>query len=235
MRATFKIFNTGSTATGFLLQDDAPGATRTNAILVTANHTFKKAKGDHILLVCRVKNDRDEWMRQDFKVMIRNGTNALWTCHPSQDVAVIRCVLPPNAVFQALPQKAVADETAIAKRGVTVGSHFFYFGYPFRTEANDAGFPLYREGMVSGYPLLPSRLHPTFPFSAFTFAGDSGAPVVLADSPPDDLLLLGLVIAGTRQNDTVKSENWDFTFKRDMGLGTIVQAVFIRETLRLLK
>ncbi len=235
MQATFKIFNSDSTSTGFLVHDPSPGAARTNVLLVTAGHAFVKAKGDSVLLVCRVTSEAGAWQRLDHKVLIRQGTNTLWTSHPSQDVAVLRCTLPPQAIFDALPLAALADEAAAKARGLTVGSRLFYFGYPHRTEASGAGFPLFREGVVSGYPLFPSALYPLFLFSAPTFAGDSGAPVALADNENNDLLIIGLVATRTQQNDHLKSPEWDVTFKRDMDLGSLLHAAFIRETIRLLK
>ena len=235
MQATFKVFNTGSTATGFLVHDPSPDAARTNVILVTAGHALKKAKGDHVLLVCRVKNETGAWQRLDHKILIRQGTNDLWTSHPSQDVAVIRCALPPRAVFEALPQSALADEKAAEAHGLTIGSRLFYVGYPHRTEANGAGFPVFREGVVSGYPLFPVVRYPLFLFSASTFAGDSGSPVALADTTGQQPVIIGLVATRTQQNDKLKSEEWDVTFKRDMDLGSLLHAAFIRETISLLK
>jgi hypothetical protein len=235
MQATFKIFNTDSTATGFLVRDTAPGAASTNVILVTAGHTFQRSKGDRVLLVCRVKDAQGTWKRYDHKVLIRQGTNALWTACPSQDVAVIRCALPPQAIFKALPQSALADGKTAEARGLTVGSRLFYFGYPYRTEANGAGFPLFREAVVSGYPLFPARLYPLVLVSAPTFAGDSGAPVALAESGSQEPLIIGLIATRTQQNDHLKSPEWDVTFKRDMDLGSILQSVFIHETIALLK
>ncbi|MDR2849838.1 MAG: serine protease [Verrucomicrobiota bacterium] len=232
MNATFKIFNPDSTATGFLVRDPAPDAPRTNVVLVTANHVFSKAKGDHVLLVCRVRDEAGGWRRLDHKVPIRDGTNALWTCHPSQDVAVIRCRLPPQAVFDALPAEAVADEKAAVASGLSIGDALFYCSYPHRIEADAAGFPLLRTGAVSGYPLFPVSGHPTVFFSGATFAGDSGAPVAVAapgGEPP--LRVVGLIVLRTQHNDHLKSDEWDLTFKRDIGLGSFVHAAYIAECL----
>ncbi len=234
-QATFKIFNTDSTATGFLVRDPAPDAALTNVLLVTAGHTFVKAKGDSVLLVCRVKSEAGAWQRLDYKIPIREGTRALWTSHPSQDVAVIRCALPPQAIFEALPLAALADEKTSAARGLSVGSRLFYAGYPHQTEANAAGFPLLRDGVASGYPLFPASLYPLFLFSAATFAGDSGAPVALADTADPQPLIIGLIVTRTQQNDHLKSPEWDVTFKRDMDLGSLLHAAYIRETIALLK
>lgn len=235
MQATFKIFNASSTATGFLIRDPAPNASPTNVLLVSAAHTFSKAKGDSVLLVCRVQNSQGEWHRLDHKVFIRQGTNTLWTCHPSQDVAVIRCTLPSHATFKALPQEAIADEQTAKAVGITVGTPLFFFGYPHRTEANAAAFPLLREGVISGYPLFPVRRYPQFIFSAPTFSGDSGAPVAIMRPNGQLPLIIGLVVTRTQQNDKLKAEDVELTFKRDMELGSILHASFIRETIGLLK
>jgi hypothetical protein len=217
------------------VRDPAPDAARTNVLLVTTGHTLVQATGDSILLVCRVKNDQGEWERYDHKVLIRQGTNALWACHPTQDVAVIRCALPPQALFDALPLTALADGKRAEASGLTVGSRLFYFGYPYRTEANGIGFPLLREGVVSGYPLFPVAAFPSFLISAPTFAGDSGAPAAIAGTDGRQPLVIGLVITRTQQNDHLKSPEWDVTFKRDMDLGSLLHAAFIRETIDLLR
>jgi len=235
MRATFKIFNTDSTSTGFLVCDPAAGGSRTNVLLVSAAHTFKKAKGDSVLLVCRVKEPDGAWKRLDHKIMIRDGTNALWTSHSTQDVAVIRCALPPQADFAPLPMSSLATERDAQSLGLTVGSHIFYFGYPYRTEANAAGFPILREGVVSGYPLFPAAQYPHYFMSAPTFSGDSGAPVSVAEADDAQPHIIGLVITRTQQKDKLTSADFEMTFKRDMALGSIVQAEFIRETIDLLR
>jgi hypothetical protein len=235
-QATFKIFNTGSTSTGFLIQDPSPHASRTNVILVSANHTFAKAQGKTIVLVCRTHDATGVWHRLDFTVPIRGGTNnaPLWTSHTTQDVAVLRCTLPPQAAFEALPLAALASEKALETHHISVGSPLFFLGYPHRTEANAIGFPLFRNAVVSGYPLTPASAFPTFFISASTFAGDSGAPVAALtdDGAP---IIVGLIVTRTQQNDHLKSDEVDLTFKRDMGLGSAVQAVFIRETIDRLK
>ena len=234
--ATFKIFNPESTSTGFLVCDPSPTSSRTNVLLVTAGHTFAKAQGDHIFLVCRVRDAQGAWQRCDHKILIRSSTNApLWVCHATQDVAVLRCTLPPQAAFEALPLNALADAQALANRKVSLGTPLFFLGYPYRTEANSAAFPLLREGVVSGYPITPVKTYPTFFFSAHTFAGDSGAPVALQAAGNEPPLVVGIVITRTQQNDHLSSPEWDVTFKRDMGLGAILHATYIRETIALLK
>ena len=234
IHATFKIYNTASTGTGFLLRDPSPTATPTNVILVTAAHVFTKTSSDSALLVCRVLGE-DGWKRMDHKIKIRDDhTNALWTAHATQDVAVIRCTLPPNAKFFALPITAIATEAAAQAADLTVGSRLFYFGFPFRIEANKAAFPLLREAVVTAYPLFPVVQYPTLFITAPTFAGDSGAPVALRQPNTSIPLVVGIVISRTQQNDKFSNDDWTINFKRDMNLGSFVQAHYIHETLKLL-
>ena len=139
MHATFKVFNAASTGTGFLLRDTAPDAARTQVVLVTAKHAFERAKGDHVLLVCRVKDATNRWQRLDHKVMIREGSRDLWTGHPTQDIAVLCCTLPTNAVFEALPVEALASEARARASGLssrqTTTPSFFSPERPLRATA----------------------------------------------------------------------------------------------------
>ncbi len=232
MHATIKIFNEKSTATGFFLQDDAPGATTTNLILVTANHVFTTAKGDHVLLVCRVKDDNGKWQRLDHKLPIRQDKKELWTRHHQQDIAVIRCQVPPNAIFEALPRGALADEAHAKRVGLSIGTQLFFCTYPYRTEASAAGFPLLRTAIVSGYPLFPVADYPTVFHTSPACSGDSGAPIaMLSNDEPYPFAIVGLVITRTQQVDHLKTDGWDVTFKRDINLGSFTHAAFVLETL----
>ena len=231
LHATLKVFNKDSCATGFLLNDMSPTASPTNVILVTANHVLQKASGDSVLLVCRVPDDEGGWRRSDHKVLIRDGTNELWTAHPTQDIAVLRCTLPPDAKFFALPRAAVAREEGAQAAGLTVGSRLFYFAFPAQTESNAAAFPLFREALVTAYPLFPVSRYPTLYMTAPTFAGDSGAPVATRQLDTSIPLVVGLVVTRTHKNDHFANDDWAITFKRDLSLGSFVQAEYIQETL----
>lgn len=233
MHATHKIFNSGSTCTGFLVEDPRAGMGRTNVVLVSAKHAFVKAKGDHILLVCRIKDEQGCWQRYDHKVMIRKGSNALWTAHATQDVAVLRCTLPARACFETVKMSELADAAAVTNQ-LSVGSRFLYFAYPHRVEGGKEGFPILREGILSGYPFFPVERYPKVLISAPTFSGDSGAPALLECSDQQALLVIGIVITRTQQTDKLSSAEVELTFKRDMALGSILHATYIRETLGLL-
>jgi len=235
IHATFKIFNVTNAGTGFLLLDPAPGASPTNVILVTAAHVFTRAAGEYIQLICRTEDETDGWKRYDHKIAIRDiNTNALWTAHHTQDVAVLRCTLPPHVKFSALPLSAIATEAGAKEAGLTAGTRLFYAGFPHRLESNSAAFPLLRDAMVTAFPLFPVSRYPTPFMTAPTFAGDSGAPVAMRQPDTATPLVVGLVVTRTRKTEKLSTDEFSIQFKRDLNLGSFVQAEFIHETLNIL-
>jgi hypothetical protein len=234
MNATFKVFNSASTATGFIVQDTRPGSGKTNVILVTADHALAKAKGDFVLVVCRRKNGEGVWERVDHKVIIRNDEKKLWVSHPTQDIGALRFTMPTNVVYEALELKQIATEKDLASSDITVGSDLFFFSYPGLVEANAAAFPLYRPCVVAGYPLLPVKQFPVYRLSMPAHGGDSGAPVSLAKTRNDKPLVVGLVISRMLNDDKLQVKGESIEFKRDLGIGGMVQSPFIRETIQLL-
>jgi hypothetical protein len=234
MNATFKVFNSASTATGFIVQDTRPGSGTTNVILVTADHALAKAKGDFVLVVCRRKNSEGVWERVDHKVIIRIDEKKMWVSHPTQDIGALRFTMPTNVVYEALELKQIATEKDLASSGITVGSDLFFFSYPGLVEANNAAFPLYRPCVIAGYPLFPVKQFPVYRLSMPAHGGDSGAPVSLAKAVHGKPLIVGLVTARMLNDDKIQSKGESIEFKRDLDIGCMVQSPFIRETIQLL-
>ncbi|MEI7948426.1 MAG: hypothetical protein WCJ02_17125 [bacterium] len=234
MNATFKVFNSDSTATGFIIQDTRAGSGTTNVILVTADHALAKAKGDFVLVVCRRKNSAGVWERYDHKVIIRNDEKKLWVSHPTQDIAALRFSMPPNVVYQALDLSQIAEEKELVASKMTVGTDLFFFSYPGLVEANSAAFPLYRPCVIAGYPLFPTKQFPVYRLSMPAHGGDSGAPVSLAKTANGKPLIVGLVTARMLNDDKLETKGEHIEFKRDLDIGCMVQSPFIRETIQLL-
>lgn len=234
MNATFKVFNSASTATGFIIQDTRAGAGTTNVILVTADHALAKAKGDFVLVVCRRKTTAGAWERYDHKVLIRDDEKKLWVSHPTQDIAALRLTMPTNVVYQALELKQIAEEKDLVRAGITVGTDLFFFSYPGLVEANSAGFPIYRQCVISGYPIFPVKQFPVYRLSMPAHGGDSGAPVSLAKTRNDKPLIVGLVTSRMLNDDKIQAKGESIEFKRDLDIGCMVQSPFIRETIQLL-
>ncbi len=104
--------------------------------------------------------------------------------------------------------------------------------YPAQLEANDAGWPILRHGTVASYPLYPVEHCRSVLIDFHTFGGDSGAPVLT--KADDGWHVVGLVSGMHRQTDKATMPLQELTFHTPLGLSIVMQAAFIRETIRLL-
>jgi hypothetical protein len=227
MDATFKLSHPDSTATCFLVRREAPD---TSYYLVTAAHVLELTKGESAVLVLRQPKPDGSFERREHTIPVRRKGKELWVRHGKQDVAVLRLAGPPPVAVAALPASVLADQARLKTAGVHVCSPLFVFTYPQRFEANGAGFPVARQGIFASSPLLPVPTHPTFLADFTAFAGDSGGPVFIsaADGHP---LLAGIVVAQSHSEERMKSEYEERTIRRPLGIGTVLHAEYVRETL----
>jgi hypothetical protein len=114
--------------------------------------------------------------------------------------------------------------------GLHICSPLFVLTYPQRFEGNAAGFAVARQGIIASHPFLPVQRHHTFFADFTTFAGDSGGPVFVAgkDAHP---LLVGIVLAQSRHDERVKTEYEERVLHHPLGLGTVLHAQFVRDTI----
>ncbi|MGO8931836.1 MAG: trypsin-like peptidase domain-containing protein [Limisphaerales bacterium] len=227
VEATFKLFNADSTATCILVRREAPDQT---LYLVTAGHVFEAVKGDTAIVVLRARRDDGSFQRRDYTVAVRREGKALWVRHAMEDVAVLRLSEPPPVPVVALPFSAVADEASLAAAGLHICSPLFVLTYPQRFEANDAGFTVARPGIIASHPFLPIQAHHTYLADFTTFGGDSGGPVFVAGTQGHPLLI-GIVLAEFRHDEQVKMEYEERSIHHPLGLGSVLHAQFVRETI----
>ncbi len=222
MHATFKLFNKDSTATCFLLRDEA------DVFLVTSAHVLEKATGETSILVLRKPGKDGGYERNDRTIDIRQGDRPLWTKHPKQDLAVMRVTLE-------LPANATLPVTAVKPDGVPgFGEPVMLLTYPARVEANGAGFPLARQAVVASFPAEPVAKQPEFILDATAWDGDSGGPVFI-DGGNGAPQIIGLVTARINHVEEINSEREKRKIETPMGLSKALHASVILETLRLAK
>ncbi len=227
VQATFKLFHPDSTSTCFLVRRDKSDKA---VYLVTAGHSMERIKGEKAILVLREKKADGTYVRRDHPVPIRRGDKPLWVRHPKDDLAVLRLSEPLPIPAGALPLAALADEARMKKEGLHTCSSIFVLTYPKCFEANNAAFPVARQGIVADHPFPATQPHHRFLADFTAFAGDSGGPVFVRakDGGP---LVLGVVLAQFRHDEKVKTEYEERTIHHPLGLGTVLYAQFVRDTI----
>ena len=94
---------TRTVGTGFLITETTPEG-KPHTILVTANHVFDKMPGANARVGYRIANDDGSWSYSPQPLKIRDAQgHALWTHHPSRDVAAIAITAPPAFAKAAIP------------------------------------------------------------------------------------------------------------------------------------
>ena len=225
--ATCKLFHVDSTGTSVLVHREAPDE---SLYVVTAAHVLERTKGDTAIVVLRELRADGSYQRRDHTVTIRRDGKDLWVRHAAEDVAVLRLAGAPPVPVSALPLAAIADEASLTAADLHICSSVFVFTFPERFEANDAGFAVARQGIIASHPFHPIQAYHTFLADFTTFAGDSGGPVFVAGSNGHPLLI-GIVLAQFRHDERVTMEYEDRTIHHPLGLGTVLHAQFIRETI----
>jgi hypothetical protein len=226
VEATFKLYHPDSTATCFLVKREGDAA----LYLVTAGHVLERTKGETAIIVLRREREDGSYERKDHTLTIRRDGKPLWVKHEKQDIAVLRLTDPLPVPVKPLPLAALADAAALKASGVHVCSPLFILTYPERFEANGAGFPVARQGIFSSPPMLPMPKHPTFLADFTAFGGDSGGPVFVPGKE-EHPLLVGIVLAQSRHDETIKGIYEERTVHHPLGIGTVVHAQFVRETI----
>ena len=225
---------TRTVGTGFLITETTPDG-KPHTILVTANHVFDKMPGANARVGYRIANDDGSWSYSPQPLKIRDAQgHALWTHHPSRDVAAIAITAPPAFAKAAIPEDYLAGDETFSKYQVGAGDQMMTLGFPRGLAANSAGFPILRAGRVASYPIAPAKIFPTFLLDFSVFPGNSGGPVYMSgparhgvadngQSGGDVEFIAGLLT----QQVELNSERLD--------IGIVTNARFIRETIALIK
>lgn len=207
-------------ATGFLVNDPTPDG-RPRVVLVTANHVFAGMPGDQAQIGYRVKGSDGAWTFAPQPLPIRAHGKPLWRKNANRDVAVIAITAPLEFAKAAIPLAWIADDNSLTQSALAPGEEMMTLGYPQGLSANPAGFPILRTGRIASFPVGPSSMSPTFLLDFPAFPGNSGGPVWLEGAGEPNL------VAGILTQQVQKGGE-------SLGIGVVVQAQFIRDTLTLL-
>jgi hypothetical protein len=229
--AVFRVTNGHSSGTCFLVSRGEPG-NKNSCVLVTAAHVFEEASESTCQLMLRSESADGTYSRKEVPIIVRDGTTRLWKRHPELDVAALQISLPAGVAVTPLSCEQLADAAWVAAKHIRVGQDVWIPCYPAQLEANDAGWPIVRQGTVASHPLCPVERVKSILIDFHTFGGDSGAPV-LANSQ-DGWHVVGLVSGMHRQTDKATLSLQELTFHTPLGLSIVVQAAYIRETIALL-
>ncbi|QEH38282.1 hypothetical protein OJF2_68800 [Aquisphaera giovannonii] len=246
MLATVKVADPEATGTGFLLSRPSPrDAKVAQFLLVTAEHTLARTKGEEVTLFFHRRKADGTYEKAPAKVRVRQEGKVLWKKHPDLDVGVLPVVPPADAAPPAVPVDLLASDADLEKYEIHPGDPVRCVGFPHpnQFEPSEAGFGIVRAGCIAGFPLLPTRSTRTFLVDLNTFEGDSGAPVYLVDlqrplqARPELArvrLILGLMVGQHFLDEEFKAIYQTSKFRHRMGFGIAVHATAIREAVEML-
>jgi len=247
MRATYKIQCGNSLGTCFMVLVPSTNWHGLNyAILVTAKHVLASTTGTNATIYLRPKNG-NTFARKSFNVVLNsNGTN-LWIGHPTADVAAL-CIPPSSSdaeFFQhSFPSlNDLADDNFIRERKVHPGDEVRVLGYPLGQESSLAGFPILRSGRIASYPLVPTDLIQTYLLDFRVFNGNSGGPAYMCErrtlvegslESVNVFKIMGLISQESLVTETTSGLEEDYVHRYNLGIGVMVPAQKITETIKLL-
>lgn len=256
MKCTYKLsgesFNKNKNVygTGFIVGEPVPNKKDLYyPILITAKHVLDDIKGDSITIYTRTKQ-KDIYTALPLKIRIRDGKNALYASHPSQDVAAIQIMIPNNLDIELIPTKFLADDSTIIKNNVTPGMKINCLGFPLVQNSNSTDFPILRSGYIASYPIVPTDKYPSFLYDVTVFKGNSGGPVYYAYINEvfskgkyltygkwvfkDSFYILGLISAERISEKMLESYYESIIMDTQLYIAVVVHSRYIKETIKLL-
>ena len=128
-------------------------------VLVTAEHVLRQMTGDEATVLYRRREADGGYTKSPAKLKVRDGGKAVWTRHPTADVAVMDVSPPPEASFPEVPAALLSSDADLSRYEVHPGDLIRCVGFPHpnQFQANESGFGVARLGCIASYPLLPTN------------------------------------------------------------------------------
>lgn len=244
MRATFKLegpcFTGTSTGTCFIIGKPSKNIPNFSFyVLVTAAHVLKDIQSDTAILNLR-KKVNDSYSKVLYPIKIRSDGKPLWKEHPNADIAVMYVNLKDIDISLVTANLLAKDED-LKKLEVRPGDELFVLGFPLGSEANDAGFPILRSGIIANYPILPTKATKTMLIDFEVFKGNSGGPVFLISQnryyegslhmSEINRYIIGLVMQEYKYTEQIKTLFETKTTDYPLKLGVVIHASLIKEAI----
>lgn len=228
--------------TGFvMLRRVNPDSNVGQYVLVTAKHVFEDIKGEFATLNLRKQNAAGDAVVSPFSLRIRDKGAALYTTHPTEDVAAIDVTLPNDTIIVQRAEDVtnvdwLATDEFLESLNVHPGDELICLGYPLGLAANDAGYPILRGGRIASYPVIPLKKAHRILYDFQVQPGNSGGPVYFSFTGrvrKSHLPRFGTVMTYQKLIGLV-TQKADPVGNIDPFIGLIVPSVYIKETIDLL-
>lgn len=232
---TYRLTGPGSTATGFIvLGAVSERSNRQERFLVTAAHVLEQMQGETATLVVG-KRPPDLQDKLQHTLKIRSGDRPLWVKHPQQDVAVLRLSVNFPQVT-GIPLEQLAGPEVWKAQNWEPGDFLWSIGCPHAAQfdPDPRGYPLTRLGCFAAPVEVPTAGNPTFLAEYNTSEGDSGGPVIAADTTqPRQVWVVGLVHGQHLLNEHYRLIYAEATARMRLGFAIVIGTPTILETLEL--
>jgi V8-like Glu-specific endopeptidase len=215
---------------GKLVSDD-----RAAYVLITAAHVLEEIGGNTAKIFFRWRNDDGSYGQRDHEFAIRENGKALYVKHNDVDVAAMYMKMPIEfQKIKMLPIDLIGSDEWLKKFEVHPGDELVCLGYPLFA-AGQHGYPILRSGKIASYPIVPAKEQKNWLFDFRIFPGNSGGPVYFADrnrmyggaTHVGEVIQFLAGIITQQVNSTIFKD-------KDLSLGVVIPAEFVRETLNLL-
>lgn len=216
-------------------------STKSYYVLVTAKHVLEDINGDKAQIKVRIRLADSSYNVNNIIFNIRDkGKNLYYSPKDSSiDVASIYMALPEQIDLELIPADYLADDDYLKSIEIHPGDNVFCVGFPFGRSSNEYFFPILTDGIISSYPILPSKTYKRILLNINIFSGNSGGPIYLYQfgrtinhNTYFDRSFFKII--GLLSKEFVKTKDYEagkikFTETTYMKIAEIIPSVYIKE------
>ncbi|HEY5124304.1 MAG TPA: serine protease [Ignavibacteria bacterium] len=150
-------------------------------VLVTAKHVLRDIAFDKAQIKARIKLSDTSYEVGDWSFDIRKNNKNLYYLHQDSliDIAAMYIFLPGKIDLDLIPIEYLADDNYLKEINIHPGDNVFCVGFPFGYSSNKYFFPILTDGIISSYPIIPTKFYNKILININIFKGNSGGPVYI--------------------------------------------------------